>query len=33
MSIEQFNAEIDQALNDSQKNNVMKATELCKKWK
>ncbi len=33
MSIEQFNAEIDQALNDSQENSVMKATELRKKWK
>ncbi len=32
MSLEQFNNEIDQAMNDSQENNVVKATELRKKW-
>jgi seryl-tRNA(Sec) selenium transferase len=32
MSLEQFNDEIDQALTDSREDNVIKATELRKKW-
>ena len=32
MSLEQFNKEIDQALTDSREDNVVKATELRKKW-
>ncbi|VAW29315.1 hypothetical protein MNBD_BACTEROID07-528 [hydrothermal vent metagenome] len=32
MSLEQFNNEIDQALNDSREDNVVKATELLDKW-
>jgi seryl-tRNA(Sec) selenium transferase len=32
MDLEQFNKEIDQALTDSREDNVIKATELRKKW-
>ncbi len=32
MSLEQFNKEIDQAMTDSREDNVIKATELRKKW-
>jgi len=32
MSQEQFNKEIDQAMTDSREDNVIKATELRKKW-
>ena len=32
MSLEQFNEEIDQAMTDSREDNVIKATELRKKW-
>ena len=32
MSLEQFNKEIDQAMTDSREDNVVKATELRKKW-
>ena len=32
MSLEQFNKEIDQAVTDSREDNVIKATELRKKW-
>ncbi len=32
MTLEQFNDEIDQSMADSHKDNVVKATELRKKW-
>jgi len=32
MSLEQFNKEIDQAMTDSREDNVVKVTELRKKW-
>jgi len=32
MDLEQFNKEIDQALSDSRKDNIVKATELRDKW-
>ncbi len=32
MNLEQFNNEIDQAMSDSRKDNVVKATELRDKW-
>ena len=32
MELEQFNREIDQALADAREDNVVKATELRKKW-
>ncbi len=32
MSLEQFNKEIDQAMIDSREDNVVRATELRKKW-
>jgi len=32
LNLEQFNNEIDQAMSDSRKDNVVKATELRDKW-
>ncbi len=32
MSLEQFKNEIDQAMNDSREDNIVKATELREKW-